>query len=320
MLNGKICLFQMVRAEKMTGFKLMIDDSYPGSFTLLSDNTVAVLGRLTELFSWEVHVYDKQGELQTSQKLPCDCDGETHALLEVTLNSHRYLAISCRERREIWLYSFTTQSFRSVYSDPSKRGPVPGPMCHGPNNTILSVDVTEGSSSVAELHFTSEDTLTLSRLIPVQGDKNDIDAVCYAETTQGPLLFTTHLGEYAICATHLQSGHTQWQDQFQVDGKKCDPRGICHGAGRLYVADGINKRILVLDAATAGFIQSIELSQTLAVWDVAWSDQQPHLVVLQGIDDDSYHIKYYNIEPSQNIISDRPEGVQASNMFHFYSF
>ncbi len=279
-----MCLFQMVRAEKMTGFKLMIDDGYPGSFTLLSDNTVAVLGRLTELFSWEVHVYDMQGELLTSQKLPCDCDGETHGLLEVTLNSHRYLAILCPVRSEIWLYSFTTQSFRSVYSDPSKRGPEPGHMCHGPNNTILAGDRTDGSSSVAEFHFNSEDNLTLSRLISVQGDKDDtLYAVCYAETTQGPLLFSTHCEESAIRATHLQTGHTQWQVQDQVDGKESVPMGLCHGAGRLYVADNYNAHILVLDAATGDFIQSIEPPQTWKVWDVAWSEQQPHLVVMQKI-------------------------------------
>ena len=270
----------------MTGFKMKIDDLVYGFFTLLSDHTVAVWGKLTEQSSCGVHVYDVQGRLQSSPKLPHDCDDNyhhCHGLLEVTLNSHRYLAISCEDRREIWLYSFTTRSFRLVYSDPSKRGAGPGYMCHGPNNTILTRDWTAGSRSVAELHFTNENTLTLSRLISVQGDKNDICAVCSAETTQGPLLFTTHPDKHAIRASHLQSGHTQWQVKGPVDGKKCYPQGLCHGAGRLYVADGPNARILVLDAATGAFIQSIELTQTWWVWDVAWSEQQPHLVVLQKI-------------------------------------
>ncbi len=290
----------------MTGFKMKIDEMWERSFTLLSDNTVAVYGKVTKQSSWGVHVYDMQGGLHSSRELSCDCGNDDHGLLEVTLNSHRYLAISCPDRREIWLYNFTTQSFRLVYSDPSGRGPQPLDMCLGHNNTILALDEPpEGSRSVAEFNFTNEN-LTLSRLIPVQGDKDDIRAVCSADTTRGPLLFTTHDEEYAIRATHLQSGHTQWQVKDQVDGKKCHPRGLCHGAGRLYVADGFNKRILVLDAATGHFIQSIELPQTRCVWDVAWSKQQPHLVVLQKIykdyndeeedDDEVYHINYFNIQ------------------------
>ncbi len=289
----------MVRAEKMTGFKLKMYELSVEYLTLLSDNTVAVWGKLTKQTSPGVHVYDMQGSLHSSREVSCDCGcDEFHYLLEVTLNSHRYLAISCHRRREIWLYNFTTQRFRRVYNDPSRRGPEPGDMCHGPNNTILAKDHTDGSRSVAELHFTDEN-LTLSRLISVQSDEDDIWAVCYAETTQGPLLFTTHPDEQAIRATHLQSGHTQWQFQGQVDGKKCCPRGLCHGAGRLYVADGWNARILVLDAATVDFIQSIEPPQTWWVCDVAWSEQQPHLVVMDADDNDHEdHITYFNIHPS----------------------
>ena len=269
----------------VTGFKLKMYELEAHIFTLLSDHTVAVWDKLTEQSSVGVHMYGMQGRLHSSRELPCDCDDIYHGLLEVTLNSHRYLAISCHVRREIWLYSFTTQRFRRVYSAPSKRGPKPLEMCHGPNNRILAVDATDGSRSVAEFHLTSEDTLTLSRLISVQGDKDDtVSAVCYAETTQGPLLFSTHCEESAIRATHLQSGHTQeWQVKGQVDGEECHPLGLCHGAGRLYVADNYNARILVLDAATGHFIQSIEPPQTWRVWDVAWSEQQPHLVVLQKI-------------------------------------
>ncbi len=304
-------LFQMVRAEKVTGFIVKADWLWSGSFTLLSDNAVALFGILAGQSSQEVYVYDMQGELHSRLKLPCGCDYSSHGLLEVTLSSHRHLAISCRWTRKIWLYSFTTQSIRSVYSDPSRRGPKPGRMCHGPNNTILVCDATERSSSVAVFTFTSENTLTLSRLIPVQGGSRYVIAVCYAETTQGPLLFTSHEEEDAICATHLQSGH-KWQVKGQVDGKPCDPYGLCHGAGRLYVADGDNKRILVLDAATGDFIQSIELPQTVWVHNVAWSEQQPHLVVLQRMnraeeeDDDSddilYQISYFNIHPIDNSV------------------
>ncbi len=287
----------------MTGFKIKMYGLKTHIFTLLSDNTVAVWGKLTKQSSWGIHLYDMQGKLHSTKELSCDCGDNYHDHLEVTLNSHRYLAISCRERREIWLYSFTTQRYRLVYSAPGKRGPEPRHMCHGPNNTILAVDATDGSSSVAEFHFTYENNLTLSRLTPVQSyECNDIYSVCCAETTRGPLLFITNFEEHAIRATHLQSSHTQWQVQGQVDGEECYPHGLCHGAGRLYVADGPNARILVLDAATGAFIQSIVPPQTWRVWNVAWSEQQPHLVALQNIykdyNDDEKEargISYFNI-------------------------
>ncbi len=259
-------------------------------------------GKLTGQEPAGVHVYDRQGDVIHSGQVPqCNySDLHYHYLLEVTPpGSGRHLVISCPYSREIWLYSFTTQSFRSVYSDPTRRGPAPGYMCHGPNNTILACDDTTGSCQVPEFHFINDHILTLSRLIQVQ-DNLSVIAVCYAETTQGPLLFTCHLIQRAIHATHLQSGHTQWEVKGRVDGKLCAPQGLCHDAGRLYVADGSNERILVLDAATGGFIQSIVLPHTGYVWNIAWSEQQPHLVVQQytvdGAEKYTHTIQYLNID------------------------
>ncbi len=260
-------------------------------------------GKLTEQEPAGVYVYNRQGNVIHSGHAPqCNRGPHEHFLLEVTPpGSDRHLALSCYcyASREIWLYIFTTQRFRSVYSDPNGRGPAPGYMCHGPNNTILAGDHTTGSCQVAEFHFTNDHTLTLSRLIQVQGNST-VTAVCYAETTQGPLLFTSHYGERAIRATHLQSGHTQWQVQGLVDGKECNPGGLCHGAGRLNVADGNNRRILILDAATGGFMQSIVLPHIGCVADVAWSEQQPHLVVQQftvyGAEKYTHSIQYLNID------------------------
>ncbi len=284
-------MFQMIRAEEVAAFSQQFHrkDSW---LCLLHDHTVALSGKLTEQSLPGMYLYDMQGNVIYSGQAPqcAHSDKHIHCLLEVTLGSHRHLAISCPLTREIWLYSFATQSFKSFYSDIlNSRGLHPCYMCHGPNNTILACDVTTGSCQVAEFHFTNDNTLTLSRLIQVQGDSIPT-AVCYAETTQGPLLFTSHYEEHAIRASHMQSGHTQWQVKGQVDGKECEPLGLCHGAGRLYVADGRNQRILVLDAATGDFIQSIVLNHIGWVVNVAWSEQQPHLIVQQGgRDSDNKH-------------------------------
>ncbi len=301
-LTGIILLFQRVTAEEVAAFsKVFYGKVFPW-FTLLHDNTVAMWSKLTEQEPEGMYVFDRQGNvIHSVQAQQCNFSGlHYHYLLEVTPpGSDRHLAISCAASREIWLYSVTTQSFRSVYSDLSRRGPIPDYMCHGPNNTILACDHTTGSCQVAEFHFTNDHTLTLSRLIEVQGNP-PVAAVCYLETTQGPLLFTSNWEGHTIHATHLQSGHTQWQVQGQVDGKECEPRGLCYGAGRLYVADGYNQRILVLDAATGGFIQSIVLPPTGSVADVAWSEQQPHLVVQQVTKDSdekyTHNICYLAIE------------------------
>ncbi len=300
-LTGIILLFQRVTAEEVAAFsKTFHGEVYPW-FTLLHDNTVAMGGKLSKQEPAGVYVYDRQGNVIHSAQAPqCNhSDLHAHCLLEVTPpGSERHLVISCPLSCEIWLYSFTTQSFRSVYSDPSGRGAAPGYMCHGPNNTILASDYAIGSCQVAEFYFTNDHTLTLSRLIQAQGN-SPVTAVCYAETTQRPVLFTSNWEEHAIRATHLQSGHTQWHVQGQVDGKECNPGGLCHGAGRLYVADVHNQCILVLDAATGGFIQSIVLPHTGRVQNVAWSEQQPRLVVQQVvIHDDEKHthsIRYLTI-------------------------
>ena len=172
-------------------------------------------------------------------------------------------------------------------------------MCHGPNNTILACNRTAGPCHVAEFHFINDDTLVLSRTVQVQGNYI-ATSLCYAETTLGPLLFTSHSAEHAVQATNIQRGCKQWKAKGgQVDGKECTPSGLCYGQGRLYVGDYNNARVLVFDVVTGGLLRSIVLPKALPVVDVAWSEHQPHLIVQQNVKDadkkPSLQIRYFNI-------------------------
>ncbi len=166
-----------------------------------------------------------------------------------------------------------------------------------------TVHSTKKPCQVAQFHFprcTSrpDGALRLSRLIAVDNDHN-VTAVHYGETIKGPLLFTSHYEGSTICATNMHNGQTMWKIRATVDGKVCRPGGLCYGEGKLFVTDCCNTRVLVFDAVTRSFIQSITLLNIGVVVNVSWSKQQPHLIVNQVHKDKDknniHHVRYFNI-------------------------
>ncbi len=268
--------------------------------TLLQDDRVAICGKITKQSLPAVHIYNAEGTVKSCVQTP-ECskqDEHGHCMLETNLGRCKYFAISCPLKREVWFVNFETNSVRSVYRDKIGRGPMLGYMSSGPNNTIFACDGRTLSRHVAEFIQVNDETLTLSKMIKVQGVCSPPNTVCYTETRKGPLLITGHCGEHVICATNLENGRSQWQVKGEVAGEVCRPLGICNGKGRLYVADGDNKRVLVMDGATGGYIQSIDQPIGGSIWDVAWSQRQPHLVLQQVTregDANKHHIRYLNI-------------------------
>ncbi len=211
---------------------------------------------------------------------------------------HRYLAVSCVICCEIWFYNFITGEVKSVWRDDSNAGLeqfAPGPLCHGPDNTILSCNALIDSKSVGVFRITLNNELTLAREIGV-----DIDTpygIACAETPHAHLVFTCRWRDKAICATHMQSGKAQWIVNWEVAGKLCEPHGLCYMSGRLYVADGNNRRVLVLEPATGRLLQSIPIPDMASVKSVAWSDTQPHLVIRHAVHGSNKHnVSYFDVK------------------------
>ena len=277
-------------ADKVAEFNIISKSSHD-RHTFCDDHTVATY---TSGNPGVIKLYDMHGnEIHSGQGHHCSLllGGNWHQLCEVTLDSEKYLVISCSKTREMWLYNFSTCSTRLV-----SKGKLPdvrngyGGICLGPNNTILAC---KKSSSIYEFTFT-ENRLRLTQIITRQKGLSHISSIYCVKSEQGPLLFTSYALEHTLIARHLHSGRIVWEVNGEVDGIMWEPLGSCYGKGRLYVADA-QERVIVLEADTGSFIQSILPPQKGQVCGVGWSNEQPHLAVMQVCNNDLRVVTYFNI-------------------------
>ncbi len=81
-----------------------------------------------------------------------------------------------------------------------------------------------------------------------------------------------------------------------VGGKQLDPtRVMCDEIGRVYVADGTNKRIVVLDARDGSFIQELKEEGWRDIRDVGWAKLPPQLVVASQYEGHNFDVFCYTV-------------------------
>ncbi len=286
-----------VAATRVSGFTTQLVGWPCTRFCALRDGGVVLCGKTSEDATPILHHYSQQGELiNTWLALPCSKEHEefNNFLLEIFIDSKQYLATQCchYECAEISLYSLPSGDVQSVYKGkPGEETVKPWAMCLGPDNTILATDWSGDGKSVAQ--FTWNGTqLVMMKTIPTE-----IEYPFSVHYSEGRV-FTCDWDEQVIWAVDYTSGETLWKVQGEVHGKPCNPHNMCSDTqGGLYVADGRNKRVLVLQASTGVVIQEIDMEGLGLIAGVAWCSTQPHLVVWHGWGDkdEKNRISYYNI-------------------------
>lgn len=88
----------------------------------------------------------------------------------------------------------------------------------------------------------------------------------------------------SVQAIRLSDGSVVWKIGGEVEGRMIKPYGICYDSdGRIYVADGGNKRLLVFDCLTGELLQVLlDNDRTGDIFDVCWTSSQPQLIVRHG--------------------------------------
>ncbi len=254
-------------------------------------------GKTSEDATPVIHHYSYQGELiNTWPALPCSEEHYEYNnfLLEIFFDSKQYPATQCShdECEEISLYSLPSGDVRSVYKGkPGDKAVKPWAMCIGPDNSVLAIDRGGDGKSIAQFTWNGNE-LVLTKTIPAE------IYLPYSVHYSEGRVFTCRWDKRVICAVDYTSGETLWKVQGEVHGKSCEPVDMCTDTqGRLYVADGRNRRVLVLEASTGRFIQEIDMKGLGSIYNVAWSETQPHLIVQHGLEgqDKKEEISYLNI-------------------------
>ncbi len=236
---------------------------------------------------YEVRWYDKEGILL--HILPCPVHRRDHIrILAVMVNGEQKIALSgnwC-----IWLGSpgtgwvFAWQATVARMSEGREKEPTPRVMCHGKPGQIIVENELQKSVSVFDI------TQIPFRLI---GPEIKIGMVpnnlCYCELPGISDAIAVTDGYYhrgKLGMFRLDSGICLWRvggktgkqgQQMKLTFGELAPRGMCSdNRGRLYVADWVNNRIMVLSATSGSVLQVV---QGRGHWD----DNDCNYVVDSGI-------------------------------------
>ena len=165
----------------------------------------------------------------------------------------------------------------------------PGAMCHGPQDRICVVDVVKGHP-VLILDSTS---IPFHLNHTVQTGMEGHHSILYAQTAD-LLLITSHTAGI-IRAVSCFTDKPIWEVTGEVDGLRCDPHDLVYSSQHdvVFVCDGLNRRLLVLEPMSGKCVQTIDLSQHVAV---AWN---PHLyedqLILYHSKDKKPKLSYYTV-------------------------
>ncbi len=251
-------------------------------------------------FGWlidEIKLCDRKGRTRTTYTGLCTrCGGYYKHISE--LIPGQYLAELCSATygcNEIKVVDMVTHKVQRAYSGSSSSMKLHA-MCSGPvEGSLLVAD--DKSQAVIQLQW-DEGQKQLKEVRREQLPGSNVLHMCYMAHTD--LLILSGGGRY-MQAVKLQAGAGQapvWQLQGKVLGKEIKPRSVsCDSEGRVYVADGNNSRVLLLDGSTGEVIQ--QLLQDAGLEDVfnvcCLSNPHQLLVYHQPPPDKTPTLSLYNI-------------------------
>ena len=209
--------------------------------------------------SGEIQLCDRMGRTNTTYTNLCTCIYTGKCISE--LIPGQYLAELCTECNEIKVVDMVTHKVHKAYSgifSISMNHARLYAMCSSPGEGSLLV-WHQLSKAVIQLQWNEgQKQLKEVRRVHVPGDR--VYYMCYMP--QADLLILSRYGG-VVQAVKLQESAGQdpvWQLQWgeEVLGKKVKPEGVsCDSEGRVYVADGGNSRVLVLNGYTGEVIQEL---------------------------------------------------------------
>ncbi len=218
----------------------------------------------------EIQLCDRRGRTHTKYPGLCTCATIYKNISE--LISGQYLAEFCTKCNGIKVVDMVTHEVHKAYSGGSlyKRDVKLNAMCSGPGKGSLLV-WDYNSDNVIELQWI-EGKKKLNEVRRVRVPGGNVFNMCYMPYADLVILSRLETAQYAdlvilsrlervVQAVKLQGGADQppvWQLQGEVLGKKMDPEHVsCDSEGRVYVTDGDNSRVLVLNGYTGEVMQQL---------------------------------------------------------------
>ena len=269
----------------------MIDWDYT-RFCATDEGEVILYGRTQPDSLPVIHQYSRDGELlQTWQPPRCrhataSVGRSYNSFQTLSIQGALYLAMACSRCQIIEVHKTSSNTPEDdawinacTVADGEQHSSIY--ICAGksPADTVLAVSYLGQNACAVIVFDCSSTTFTVKDIISI--NNMIVRSVTFLESGYpGGLIIGSDWYQNMICATSLADKQLIWRLHVEVMGKSISPGGMCtDDRGRLYVADGINGRILVSDGSTGHILQVIELSDLGCIWQVAWCNTQPNLIV-----------------------------------------
>ena len=159
------------------------------------------------------------------------------------INEQEHVAVSCSVCKAIHLIDIDTEQIREAFSGERMEH-----MCHGEEGKMF---VTSSVDKVLELDCSCS---RFTRKSTISTGLNSCFGLCYIPGLD--YLITSGFGK--IHTVSCRNNSVVWRVEGVIEGKTIDPEGILLYNDLILVADGVNRRILVLDLKDGSCIQSID--------------------------------------------------------------
>ena len=193
------------------------------------------------------------------KKLDTPCGHSVDDLLCLQIAGQEYLTVACWECKDIKLTTMTKQVVMKKTDGPilAYSGEKFDKMCKGKNNRMF-VSVGSSEGRVLELNCSRAPF----ELVQAMSLGLEANGLCYVPKNDSIVACGRRGDKSLIRAKSCKTRKTLWVFTKEVDSKQIDVRSMIYlrRQNRLLVADGQNKRILVLNPEDGTYEDCIDMS------------------------------------------------------------
>ncbi len=228
--------------------------------------------------------YNTSGDIVETHPSPHCCDHlitarglkQIENMIIININGSDCFFISC-SFCGIFLFQPKNGATSKVWETDRESKVQPTSLCKGPDNILISPSRYKPVQIILLFQFTKDHTLTLKDQIEFpdyQKSKYRSFVHCDTESYPDGLVIMAFAERdyfmYSMSALCFRDRKIVWKLPTQVGGMVCDPRDVTSDhTGRIYVADGLNRRVLILHALDGQVLQVVDLD-IYAVGMIAW--------------------------------------------------
>ncbi len=246
-----------VSATEMRSFPSGLEEWNRTQFCASNDGGIYMSGKSN--MKWIIQKRNQSGDIMWKTNwFNLDRPSKPCGLQEIQLASKKYLAASLAAAHKVVLYdpnpSINSESTITAFSHEHLSF---NQMCLLPPNTllVLAADRANPSKKIFFLTATKSKEPSLFAARNMETYMVEAYGICVVPSSKGPfhnlIIVTAWQRPGCIKAFSAESGEVVWERSGEIAGVQCNPHGVCADRrGHVYIADGKNRRVLVLDAET----------------------------------------------------------------------